>query len=172
MSSKVQSISWHSPFEDCLYDNLNYPVGKRVRVLLKHRVNIVLSGTIHAGPLCRVGGMGGGGVLISPPHLYNATTYNTMWLCSRYQHMLNVQLCTYTIHYLYEANLPSLFKLILYCYFVVPSNRVVSSQSGNVVTCTVNFGRSIAPLFMKIWKFCKNMSCLLKFFVYYFLMLE
>ncbi len=43
----------------------------------------------------------------------------------------------------------------------VPSNRVMSSQSGNVVTCTVNFFFSKAHLFMKIWKFYKNMSCLL-----------
>jgi hypothetical protein len=44
---------------------------------------------------------------------------------------------------------------------LVPSNQVMSSQSGNVVTCTVNFCCSIARLFMKIWKFYKNMSCLL-----------
>jgi hypothetical protein len=31
----------------------------------------------------------------------------------------------------------------------VPSNRVMLSQSGNVVTCTINFCCSIAPLFMK-----------------------
>ncbi len=32
----------------------------------------------------------------------------------------------------------------------IPSNRVMSSQSGNVVTCTINFLCGIALLFMKI----------------------
>ncbi len=38
-----------------------------------------------------------------------------------------------------------------HCYgFELLSNRVMSSQSGNVVTCTGNFCCSIARLFMKI----------------------
>ena len=43
----------------------------------------------------------------------------------------------------------------------VPSKRVMSSQSGNVVTCTGNLCCGKARLFMKIWKIYKNIKCLL-----------